>query len=160
MITMNRTYSELILLKTLEERFEYLRLNGKVGEELFGYERYMNQVFYQSPEWRVVRRKVIIRDNGCDLGVDGWTIKGSIYVHHMNPITLDQLKNKDPILLDPENLISTSDRTHRAITLGDISLLPSMPVVRRPYDMCPWKKQQETTQCKIVSLWTFEKCVT
>lgn len=146
---MNRTYSELILLPTLEERFEYLRLNGKVGEELFGYLRYLNQVFYQGADWRSVRRKIIIRDNGCDLGVEGWTIKGSIYVHHMNPITLEQLKNKDPILLDPENLISTSKLTHEAITLGDIALLPSMPVVRRPNDMCPWK-QQETIPCKTV----------
>ena len=136
---MNRTYSELILRSTLEDRFEYLRLNGKVGEELFGYSRYLNQVFYLSPEWRAIRRKIIIRDHGCDLGVEGWTIHGSIYVHHMNPITLDQIKNKDPILLDPENLISTSKRTHEAITLGDPSLLPSLPIVRRPNDMCPWK---------------------
>ena len=136
---MNKSYSELILLPTLEERYEYLKLNGKIGEELFGYNRYLNQVFYQSSEWKRVRREVIIRDNGCDLGVKGWEIKGTIYVHHINPITLDQLKTKDPILLDPENLISTSRKTHEAITLGDISLLPSVPVIRRPNDMCPWK---------------------
>ena len=136
---MNKSYSELILLPTLEERYEYLKLNGKIGEELFGYNRYLNQVFYQSPEWKRVRRDVIIRDKGCDLGVKGWEIKGTIYVHHINPITLDQLKTKDPILLDPENLISTSRKTHEAITLGDISLLPSVPVIRRPNDMCPWK---------------------
>ena len=136
---MNKSYSELILLPTLEERYEYLKLNGKIGEELFGYNRYLNQVFYQSSEWKRVRREVIIRDNGCDLGVKGWEIKGTIYVHHINPITLDQLKTKDPILLDPENLISTSRKTHEAISLGDISLLPSVPVIRRPNDMCPWK---------------------
>ena len=136
---MNKSYSELILLPTLEERYEYLKLNGKIGEELFGYNRYLNQVFYQSSEWKRVRREVIIRDNGCDLGVKGWEIKGTIYVHHINPITLDQLKTKDPILLDQENLISTSRKTHEAISLGDISLLPSVPVIRRPNDMCPWK---------------------
>lgn len=140
MIEIKRTYSELIKLPTLEERFEYLRLNGKVGEELFGYARYLNQVFYQSPEWKAVRRKIIIRDNAMDLGVDGWPIRGIVYVHHMNPITLEQLKVKDPILLDPENLICASGKTHRAVTLGDASLLPQLPVIRRPNDMCPWKQ--------------------
>ena len=140
MTIMNKSYSELILLPTLEERFEYLRLNGKVGEELFGYARYLNQVFYQSSEWKRIRRQIIIRDNGCDLGLEGWIIRSIIYVHHINPITLDQLKHKDPILLDPENLICVSDRTHRAITLGDFSLLPQRPVIRRPNDMCPWKQ--------------------
>ena len=136
---MIRTYSELVLLPTLEERFEYLRLNGKVGDELFGYARYLNQIFYQSPEWKAARRDVIIRDHGCDLGVDGWVIKGAIYVHHMNPITLEQLKRADPILLDPEYLISSSKRTHEAITLGNEFLLPQEPIIRRPNDTCPWK---------------------
>ena len=136
---MNRTYSELIQFRTLDERFEYLKLNGKIGEELFGHARYLNQVFYQSPEWRKIRREIIIRDNGCDLGLEEWPIKGIIYVHHMNPITLKMLLDRDPILLDPENLISTSRKTHEAISLGDYSLLPKMPVIRRPNDMCPWK---------------------
>lgn len=134
-----RTYSELILLPTLEERFEYLKLNGKIGEELFGYARYLNQVFYRSKQWQNVRDFVIIRDKGFDLGVEGWEIEGAIYVHHMNPITLDQLKNSDPCLLDPELLISCSRKTHEAVTWGDASLLPKQLVVRRPNDMCPWK---------------------
>lgn len=137
---MNRSYSELIKFPTLEERFEYLKLHGRVGEALFGWNRYLNQVFYQSPEWKKVRREIIIRDQGNDLGLEDWPIKGIIYVHHMNPITLEMLKNHDPILLDPENLICTSYKTHEAISLGDISLLPKNPVIRRPNDMCPWKQ--------------------
>ena len=134
-----RSYSELILLPTFEERFEYLKLNGKIGEALFGYSRYLNQIFYQRPEWKKVRREVIIRDHGRDLGVIGYDIVGAAYVHHMNPITLEQLKNNDPALLDPDNLISTSRRTHEAITLGDAELLPKPLTVRFPNDTCPWK---------------------
>lgn len=136
---MIRTYTELCKFSTLEDRYEYLKLNGHIGEELFGYLRYLNQVFYSTKEWRKVRREVIIRDNGCDLGLEDWPISGFIYVHHMNPITLDQLLNNDPILLDPENLISTSRKTHDAITLSDPLLLPKPIIVRRPNDMCPWK---------------------
>lgn len=137
---MIRTYSELVKLPTFEERFDYLKLNGKVGDELFGYARYLNQIFYQSMAWKRVRRKVIIRDNGCDLGLDGYDISGSIYVHHMNPITLEQLRNEDPILLDPEYLISTAFMTHEAITIGDINLIIARkPIVRMPNDTCPWK---------------------
>lgn len=142
---MNRCYSDLIQLPTLEERFEYLRLQGVVGEELFGYARYLNQQFYHSQvaingmTWRDARDLVIIRDKGYDLGVAGWKIVGNIYVHHMNPVTLEQLKNNDPALVDPENLISCSYRTHQAITLGSEALLPKPPVVRRPNDTCPWK---------------------
>lgn len=136
---MIRRYSELINLSTLEERFEYLRLNGHVGEELFGYKRYLNQVFYKSAAWRKARREVVLRDNGLDLGVDGYDIGGTIYVHHMNPITLDELKRNDPCLVDPEFLISCSRKMHEAITLGDKNLIPKKPVVRTPNDMCPWK---------------------
>lgn len=136
---MIRTYTELCKFSTLEDRYEYLKLNGHIGEELFGYLRYLNQVFYSTKEWRKVRREVIIRDNGCDLGLEDWPISGFIYVHHMNPITLDQLLSNDPILLDPDNLISTSRKTHDAITLGDPLLLPKPIIVRRPNDMCPWK---------------------
>lgn len=139
-ITMTRTYTELVKMPTFEERYQYLKLNGKIGEELFGYARYLNQVFYQSSRWKKVRRQVIIRDNGCDLGIEGHDIYGTIYVHHMNPITLDMLRNDDPILLDPDNLICTSRNTHEAITLGDESLLPSEPIIRRPNDTCPWKQ--------------------
>ena len=136
---MLRCYSDLIRLPSLQERFEYLRLNGEVGEELFGYARYLNQEFYHGSEWSDVREQVIIRDNGCDLGLHGWKIVGNIYVHHMNPITLEQLKNRDPILLDPEYLISCSCNTHQAITWGNASLLPQPLVVRRSGDTCPWK---------------------
>lgn len=136
---MLRCYSELILLPTLRERFQYLRLNGEVGEELFGYARYLNQEFYHGSEWGDVREQVIIRDQGRDLGVPGWKIVGSIYVHHMNPVTLEQLKDRDPILLDPEYLISCSYNTHQAITWGNESLLPRSEIVRYPGDTCPWK---------------------
>lgn len=136
---MIRTYSELIKIPTFEGRFEYLRLNGKVGEQLFGYARYLNQVFYQSDRWKKVRREVALRDKGFDLGVEGYEIQGFVYVHHMNPITLEQIKNDDPCLIDPEFLITCSDLTHRAITLGDPALLPKGPVIRFANDMCPWK---------------------
>lgn len=135
---MLRCYSELILLPTLQERFEYLRLNGEVGEELFGYARYFNQEFYHGNEWTDVREKVILRDQGRDLGVPGWKIKGKIYVHHMNPVTLEQLRNRDPILLDPEYLISCSYNTHQAITWGSEALLPKPLTVRRPGDTRLW----------------------
>lgn len=135
-----RCYSELIRLPTLEERFEYLKLNGQVGEELFGYARYLNQEFYHGNLWYDVREQVIIRDGGYDLGVPGWKIVGYIYVHHMNPVTLEQLKNNDPILLDPEYLICCSYNTHQAITWGNQELLPKPLTVRRPGDTCPWKR--------------------
>ena len=134
-----RCYSELILLPSLEERFEYLRLNGEVGEELFGYARYLNQEFYHGGDWRDVRDQVIIRDGGHDLGVPGWKIIGNIYVHHMNPVTKEQLLDNDPILLDPEYLISCSYNTHQAITWGNRELLPKPLIVRRPNDTVPWK---------------------
>ena len=134
-----RTYTELSQLYSLEDRFEYLRLNGEVGEELFGYARYLNQEFYHGAKWRDVRSKVIIRDRGNDLGVEGWKILGYIYVHHMNPVTLQQLKDNDPILWDPENLICCSYDTHQAVTWGDSKLLPQPIIVRRPNDTCPWR---------------------
>ena len=137
-----RTYSELILLPTLEDRFEYLKLNGEVGEELFGYARYLNQVFYHSERWKDAKNAIILRDQGYDLGVRGWKIAGNIYVHHMNPVTLQQLKNDDPCLYDPEFLISCSFKTHQAITWGNKSLLPKAFVIRRPNDMIPWKREE------------------
>lgn len=135
-----RSYSELCRFPTLEERFQYLRLNGEVGEELFGYARYLNQEFYHGGRWYDVREKIIIRDRGYDLGVPGWKIQGNIYVHHLNPITLEQLKWDDPILYDPENLISCSYNTHQAITWGREDLLPKPVIVRRPNDTCPWRE--------------------
>ena len=139
-LSIDRCYVDLSKLSTFDDRFEYLRLNGNVGDELFGYARYLNQVFYASPQWKRARRAVIIRDNGCDLGLPGYEIGGFVYVHHMNPITLQQLKDNDPKLLDPEFLISCSRQTHEAITWGDPTLLPRGPIIRTPNDMCPWKK--------------------
>ena len=135
----DRTDSQLRYLPTLEERFEYLKLTGEVGEELFGYARYLNQEFYHGAKWYDTRDKIIIRDSGYDLGVPGWKISGHIYVHHINPITLEQLKWDDPCLYDPENLISCSYDTHQAITWGRAELLPKPIIVRRPNDTCPWR---------------------
>lgn len=139
MMTSIRTYSELSKLETLEDRFEYLRLDGTVGEDTFGFDRYLNQMFYKLPEWRKTRRDVIIRDNGCDLGVEGFDIIGLIIVHHMNPITKQQILDHDPILFDPEYLISTSSLVHKAIHYGDSNLLPRDFVERRKNDTCPWR---------------------
>lgn len=137
---MLRTYSELSRLRTFRERFEYLRLDGIVGVETFGFDRYLNQVFYNSDEWKAVRKTVIIRDNGCDLGMDGYDIHGKIIVHHMNPFSIDDVLHRKEELLDPEFLISTVLNTHNAIHYGDESLLPSAPIVRTRNDTCPWRK--------------------
>lgn len=135
-----RTYSELITLPTFEERFQYLKLDGSVGAETFGFDRYLNQIFYRSQLWKDVRDHVIIRDHGCDLGVDGYEIYGKIIIHHMNPITIEDIERKSDILLDPEYLISTILNTHNAIHYGDESLLISKPIVRTKNDTCPWKR--------------------
>lgn len=137
---MIRTYSELIKLKTFKDRFEYLKLDGIVGEETFGFDRYMNQIFYKSREWTSVRRAVIIRDNGCDLGVEGYEIHGGILIHHMNPINLSDIVHKTDELLNPDYLITTVLSTHNAIHYGDASLLPALPIERRANDTCPWKR--------------------
>ena len=137
---MIRTYSELIKLKTFKDRFEYLKLDGIVGEETFGFDRYMNQIFYKSREWTSVRRSVIIRDNGCDLGVEGYEIHGKILIHHMNPINLSDIVYKTDELLNPDYLITTVLSTHNAIHYGDASLLPVLPIERRANDTCPWKR--------------------
>ena len=137
---MIRTYSELIKLKTFKDRFEYLKLDGIVGEETFGFDRYMNQIFYKSREWTSVRRAVIIRDNGCDLGVEGYEIYGKILIHHMNPINLSDIVHKTDELLNPDYLITTVLSTHNAIHYGDASLLPALPIERRANDTCPWKR--------------------
>lgn len=137
---MLRTYSELSRLQTFRERFEYLRLDGIVGVETFGFDRYLNQVFYNSDEWKAVRKTVIIRDNGCDLGMDEYDIHGKIIVHHMNPFSIDDVLHRKEELLDPEFLISTVLNTHNAIHYGDESLLPSAPIVRTRNDTCPWRK--------------------
>lgn len=134
-----RTYSELILLPTFEERFEYLKLDSRVGEATFGFERYLNQNFYHSYEWKQIRRDVILRDNGCDLGVEGYDIFGPIIVHHMNPVTSNDIVLATKELMNPEFLISTRLETHNALHFGDISLLNNRPIERRPGDTCPWK---------------------
>ena len=134
-----RTYSKLIELPTFEERYRYLRIGGTVGEETFGFERYLNQEFYKSDEWKSVRRQVIIRDNGCDLGMEDREIYGRIIVHHMNPITIDDLIQRSDFLLNPEYLICTVKATHDAIHYGDESLLLKPPVERTKNDTCPWK---------------------
>ncbi|MBO7452154.1 MAG: hypothetical protein J6U54_17640 [Clostridiales bacterium] len=136
-----RTYSDLILLPTFEERFEYLKLNGRVGEATFGFDRWLNQQFYNSKLWEDAKREVIIRDNGCDLGLEGYEIHGRILVHHMNPIDKSDIVRKSDILLNPEYLISTCKRTHDAIHYGDIELAAyNCMVERRPNDTCPWKR--------------------
>lgn len=135
-----RTYSEMMLLPTFEERFRYLKLNGRVGEETFGMDRYLNQLFYTSDEWRKTRRDVIMRDGGCDLGIWDREIYGLITVHHLNPISVDDILNRTEILLNPEYLICTSDLTHKAIHYGDESLLITAPTERRPNDTCPWRR--------------------
>lgn len=134
-----RCYSELALLSTFEERFQYLRLGGNVGKETFGFDRYVNQMFYRSREWKCIRDKIIIRDHGCDLGSEGHEVFGKLVIHHMNPITPEDFQRQSEFLLNPEYLISTTHNTHNAIHYGDETLLPRMPVERRPNDTCPWK---------------------
>lgn len=135
-----KTYSELITLPTFEERYQYLRLDGTVGESTFGFDRYLNQVFYRSQRWKKVRDFVIIRDNGCDLGVEGYEIHGRILIHHMNPITIKDIERESEFLLDPEYLISTMHSTHNAIHYGDVSLLLTAPIERTKNDTCPWRR--------------------
>lgn len=134
-----KTYSELITFPTFEERFRYLKLDGQVGIETFGYDRYLNQIFYKTKEWLAIRDYVIRRDNGCDLGVEGREIYKRILIHHMNPITKDDILSRSDLLLNPEYLICTMKNTHDAIHYGDENLLFKDPVERRKNDTCPWK---------------------
>lgn len=135
-----RTYSELITLPTFNDRFQYLKLNGQVGESTFGFDRYLNQLFYKSDEWLRLRDQIIIRDNGCDLGIEGMEIHGRILIHHMNPIRKEDILNRSRYLLDPEFLICTVKRTHDAIHYGDENLLLTIPKERRKNDTCPWRR--------------------
>ena len=135
-----RTYSELMRLPTFEERFRYLKLDGLVGKDTFGFDRYLNQEFYRSKEWKEVRDFVIVRDNGCDLGMDGYAIVGRIYIHHMNPITVNDIVHSSDFLLNPDYLICMSHNTHNAVHYGDEDLLVTAPVERRKNDTCPWKR--------------------
>ena len=137
---MIRTYSELINFPTFEERYRYLRLEGKVGEDTFGFDRWLNQSFYKDREWRAIRYKVIIRDNGCDLGIPDREIHSRIIVHHMNPITKDDILYRSAFLLNPEYLICTVKNTHDAIHYGDEGLLIKVPIERTRNDTCPWRR--------------------
>ena len=140
-MTVFRTYSELITLPTFEERFLYVKLDGRIGEETFGFDRYINQVFYSSKEWKDFRRDIIIRDMGCDLGIEDREIQGLIIIHHLEPIEkADILQRNVSVLLNPENVICVSPNTHRAIHYGDMDLLTLAPIERRKNDTCPWRR--------------------
>ena len=135
-----RTYAELKELKTFEERFKYLKLGGVVGVETFGFDRYFNQKFYTTTEWKQLRNHIIVRDLGCDLGCEDHEIFGQrIIIHHMNPIDLEDIEKKSDFLLNPEFLITTIHSTHNAIHYGDESLIITAPIERRRNDTCPWK---------------------
>lgn len=141
-MTSIRTYSELITLPTFEERFTYLKLDGIVGVDTFGFDRIFNQQFYRSKEWKQVRDSIIVRDNGCDLGIEGHDIQGQrIIIHHMNPISLNDITKATDYLMNPEYLITTIHNTHNAIHYGDSNLLTTAPIERSRFDTCPWKKQ-------------------
>lgn len=135
----NRTYTELSKLNTFEERFNYLKLDGVVGKDTFGHDRYLNQLLYTSPQWKKARDQVIIRDNGCDLGSEDHEIQGRVIVHHMNPITVEDVMYERPHVFDPEYLISTTHITHNAIHYSDENLLPKNTVERTKNDTCPWR---------------------
>ena len=135
-----RTYNELIQIPTFKERYEYLRLQGKIGEDTFGFDRWLNQQFYRSTEWKRIRNQVIIRDSGCDLAMDGYDIFGRIIIHHMNPITMKDIVGATDYLINPEFLICTTHETHNAIHYGDADLLVTGPIERKPNDTVPWKK--------------------
>ncbi|GHU53530.1 hypothetical protein AGMMS49975_11820 [Clostridia bacterium] len=137
---MIRTYSELSKLKSFDERYKYLQLDSNGKEETFGFDRFLNQNFYKSREWKVIRDIVIIRDNGCDLGIDDLEIKGKIIIHHMNPILPKDFETQSDFLLNPEYLVCTTHTTHNAIHYGDESLLIKAPIERSKNDTCPWKK--------------------
>lgn len=139
MKTIMRTYSELITIPTFRERYEYLKLRGRVGEDTFGFDRYLNQVFYKSKEWKSIRDYVIARDLGRDLAMEGYEIYGRILIHHMNPIRKEDILYRSDLLLNPEYLICTSKNTHDAIHFSDDSLLIAEPIERTKNDTCPWK---------------------
>lgn len=137
METKIRTYNELIQLKTFDDRFEYLKLNGKVSELTFGFDRYLNQIFYSSPIWKKTRRDIIVRDFGCDLGLEGYEIHGKIIIHHMNPISINDILDNTEYLINPNYLIATCLNTHNAIHYGNES--PNIFKERYKGDTCPWK---------------------
>lgn len=140
--TIIRNYSEFAKLDNFLDRFEYLKLSGVVGAETFGFDRYLNQALYSSPEWKKSRRNTVLRDNGCDLGLEDYPLNRAL-VHHMNPITLEQIENRDPIIFDEEFLITVSHNTHNAIHYGDQTLLPQPLIERRPGDTLLWRRLNE-----------------
>lgn len=140
MTNLSRSYKELLQLETFEERYEYLKLNGVVAEDTFGSKRYLNQMLYSSPEWRSIRDTIIVRDSGCDLGIIDRPIHDKIYIHHINPITIDDILDGNPIVFDPNNLICVSHITHEAIHYGNSNLLPKDYVERTPNDTCLWRR--------------------
>lgn len=135
-----KTYSELSKFSTFEERYKYLQLSGSVGEATFGFDRYLNQIFYRSQRWKSIRDHVIVRDNACDLGVEGYEIHGKIIIHHMNPITIQDIERDSAYMLDPEFLICVTHNTHNAIHYSNENLLIKAPVERRKNDTCPWRQ--------------------
>lgn len=134
----NRTYSELVRYTTFEDRFAYLKLEGAVGSQTFGFDRYLNQMFYSSHEWKSIRKYVTIRDNGCDLGVEGYEIHANLLVHHINPMTQEDILHKEEWILDPEFLITTTHNTHNGLHYGNESLLPKVVPERKPGDTRLW----------------------
>lgn len=140
METKRKSYSEMSQCGTFDERYNYLKLQGEVAGETFGFDRYLNQKFYKSREWKRVRDQVIVRDNGCDMGLKDYPIKGKILIHHINPLSLDEVSNGSPALLDPNNLVCVSHETHNAIHYGDQTIVKDKTLVeRRPNDTSPWK---------------------
>lgn len=135
-----KTYSEVIRLPTFLERYEYLRIGGRVGSETFGHDRYLNQILYNSHEWRSFKRKIILRDEGRDLACEGFEIYERVFVHHINPVSVDDIINKDPKIFDPNNVITTSFNTHNAIHYGDKNLLMLEPIERTKNDTSPWRR--------------------
>jgi len=137
---MTKTYSELVSYQSFIDRFRYLKLDGVVGEDTFGFDRYLNQQFYRSADWKRIRRQIISRDMGCDLAHPDFEILGSVVIHHLNPITKSDLLERSDFLFNPEFLVCVSHNTHKAIHYGDESLLMDYePIIRRPNDMCPWR---------------------
>lgn len=138
--TMKRAYSELIQIPTFKERFKYCQLSGQVGIDTFGFDRYLNQTLYRSAKWRSLRNQIIIRDNGCDLAHLDFPVNKSILIHHLNPITEQDVLNESAVLFDPENLICVSHQTHNAIHYGSEALLPKGEIERKQNDTCPWRQ--------------------
>lgn len=137
---MTRSYAELITIPSFEDRFEYLKIKGNVGEATFGSQRYLNQMLYRNPQWKSIRNKVIIRDNGCDLAHPDYEINGqAAYIHHINPITIDDIVNENPKIFDMNNLVTTTFQTHQAIHYGSRDILLLNPIERKPNDTCPWR---------------------